>query len=71
MADLMPKTRGYRAIPRQGMTKWSVIHDVNGLPVTIVDFHSYPAAMAEASRLNASSVETYAAPVEKKVKVLA
>ncbi len=81
MADTSLKARGYRAVPRQGMRKWSVIHDVDGQTVVVAEFHSYSAAMVECTRLNAQgTVDDHAqnvvssdAPVvvESKLKVLA
>ena len=71
MADTTLKSRGYRAVPRQGMRKWAVVHDVEGVAVTVADFHSYPAAMAEIGRLNAAAPAETAAPTDAREKILA
>ena len=69
MADALPKNRGYRTMPRQGMTRWSVVKDVDGHLVAVADFHGYPQARAESDRLNAALATEIS--VDSRVKVLA
>lgn len=71
MADTTLKSRGYRAVPRQGMRKWAVVHDVDGRAVTVAEFHSYSAAMAEIGRLNAAASLGAMAPADAREKILA
>ncbi len=69
MADSLHKDRFYRTMPRQGMTRWSVIKDVGGRAIVVANFHGYQQARAACDRLNGEAeAEIHA---ETRVKVLA